>query len=211
LKRSKALPWLAAGYVLFAAAVLAMVAADVEVLDLFREASEQSAFLADHPWKGSLSTLGVFLWSGAGSAFLLAGAVLRSWGERGDETWFFLVGGAVSLLLGLDDGLTIHESYAEIVTGTAAAEKAVLLLLALSVFGWVIRFRRHILERTNWIVLALAAVGLGAGQVLDSRRDLGLDFRGGGLVEESVEFAGLATFLVYAAIESWRALARRRY
>jgi hypothetical protein len=211
MRYSKALPWLAAGYVVFGVAIVALVAADVEVLDLFREASEQSAFLADHPWKGSLSILGVFLWAAAGAVFLLAGAVLRTWGERGDESGFLIVGGLVSILLGLDDGLAVHESMAEIATGTKAAEKVVLLLLALSVLGWAVRYRRHILERTNYVLLVLAAVGLGAGQVLDSRRDLGLDFSGGGLVEESVEFAGQVTFLVYAAIESWRALARRRY
>lgn len=210
MRTSKTLPWLVVGYAVFAASIVAMVAAGVEVLDLFREASEQSAFLADHPWKGSLSILGVFLWAAVGAMFLLTGFVLRTWGERGDESSFFIVGGLVSLLLGLDDGLAIHESMAEIATGTEHAEKAVLLVLALSALAWVVRFRRQILT-TSWVLLLLAGVGLGIGQVLDRRREVGLDFGGGGLVEESAEFAGLVTFLVYAAIESWRALARRRY
>lgn len=206
MRSSKALPWLAAGYAVFAALILGLVAVDVEVLDLYRDPSELSEYLGDHPWKGGLSVVSVFLWSAAATAFFLTGAVLRAEDERA----FFLTGGAVFLLLGLDDGLALHESMVSRVLGTDAAEKPVQALLALLALAWAVGFRRRILA-SEWPLLALAALGLGAGMVLDVRDRIGLDVSWGGLLEESIEFAGLVTLLVYAALEACRALARRRY
>ena len=206
MRTSRALPWLAAGYAVFAVLVLALAAADVEVLDLYRDPSELSEYLGDHPWKGGLSVISVFLWASAAAVFLLTGAVVPA----GEERAFFLSGGALFLLLGLDDGLAIHESVAPRILGFDDADKLVQGLLSLAAIAWAIRFRRRLLT-SDWPLLALGAIGLALGTALDERRRIGIDVSWGGLLEESIEFAGLVTFVVWAALEAWRALALRRY
>jgi hypothetical protein len=206
---SKTLLWLGVGYLLLGLVVAALALADVEVLDLYRDPSELSVFLGDHPWKGGLTVVGAFVWSAAATVFLFAGAVLRSSGER-NRSPFFLATGALLLLLGLDDGLAVHESIAPIVLHTDRADKLVQLVLVLLIAAWTWRFRREI-RASNFTILLLAGLGLGLGLALDARDQIGLDYSWGGLFEETVEFAGLLTLLVYAAGETWRALAGHRY
>lgn len=210
MSSSKTLLWLGVlGYLLLGLVVVALALADVEVLDLYRDPSELSSFLGDHPWKGGLTVVGVFVWSAAATVFLFAGAVLRSTGER-VRSPFFLATGALLLLLGLDDGLAVHESIAPIVLHTDRADQLVQLALVLLIVPWGWRFRREI-RTSNYGILLLAGLGLGLGLAFDVRDAIGLDHSWGGLLEETVEFAGLLTLLVYAAGETWRALAGDRY
>jgi hypothetical protein len=199
------LRWLLAGYVVLVASVGGLLAVDVEVLDLFRDPWELGAVLVDHPWKGAISTLGIFAWAGGSAASLLAGAVLRSRGQRRRGSFLLALGGLL-LVFGLDDAFGIHENLTEVVLGTEHAEPIVTLALAAAFAAWAIVFRAEIL-RSDWGFVLLATLGLGAAVCLDLVREVGLAFRGLGIMEETVELAGILTFVIYAARESWLALA----
>lgn len=203
--RAPLLGWLLAAYVAWGVFVVALIAADVEVLDLFRDAPQLSEYIGNHPWKGGFSMIGVFAWVGTATAFLLTGAVLRSRDGPSERSRFFLAGGGVFLLLGMDDGFVVHDNLAEVVLGHDASEPIIFAILSVLILAWAVRFRREILA-TSYTILALAAVGLGVPFLLDLRHLL--DFNPGWwwAIEEPMELAGVMTLLVYAAIESWRAL-----
>jgi hypothetical protein len=205
---ARALRWLLAGYAAFVAFIVAVSIGGIDALDLFRDPSELSPVFSSDPWKSSFTVFAVCLWMSAAVVFMFAGAVLRGWGEAGDRSWFFLAGGAVFLVLGLDDGLAIHEQYTPHVVGHHGREGQE-LFDALLVVGWAVRFRRPLLS-SNLLVFGLAVAGIGGGAVIDKRDLVGVDFRADGLIEETMEFCGLATLVVWAAGEAWRALVPAR-
>jgi hypothetical protein len=196
---------LVAGYVVIAVGIVLLRAADVEVLDLFRDPTQLSPFLGDHPWKGGLSMLGVLVWVAAATVCLFVGAVLRARTGSGRNSTFLLGTGALLLLLGFDDAFVVHEDVAPILAGTDRVEPLVLLVLAAAIAVWLVLFRREI-AASAYVILLLAFAGLGSSFVLDFAYELGGDFSGRGLIEEAAELAGQVTVLVYAAHEAWRAL-----
>jgi hypothetical protein len=191
--------------VLWGLFVIGLIAADVEVLDLFRDAPQLSDYIGNHPWKGGFSMVGVFAWVGAATAFLLAGAVLRSREGPSERSWFFLTGGFVFLLLGIDDGFVVHDNLAEVVLGHDASEPIIFAVLSALLLAWLVRFRRQILA-SSYVILGLALLGLGVPFVLDLRHLVGVNPGWWWAIEEPMELAGVMTLLVYSAIESWRAL-----
>jgi hypothetical protein len=203
--RAPFLGWLIVGYVALALLVVALAAADVGVLDLFRDAPQLSDYIGNHPWKGAFSMVGVFAWVGAATLFLLTGAVLRSRDGPTDRSWFFLAGGGVFLLAGIDDGFVVHDNLAEVVLGHDVAEPIIFAGLSLLILAWAVRFRREILD-TCYVILGLAALGLGVPFLLDFRHLLDVNPGWWWAIEEPMELAGVLTLLVYAAIESFRAL-----
>lgn len=205
VSRAPWLGWLLAGYVAWGLTVAVLIAADVEVLDLFRDAPQLSRYIGDHPWKGTFSMVGVFAWVGAASVCLLAGAVLRSRAGGGERSWFFLAGGTVFLLLGIDDGFVVHDNLAEVVLGHDASEPIIFSILTVLLVGWVVRFRREILA-SSYVILGLAFAGLGVPFLLDLRHLIGVNPGWWWAIEEPLELAGVMTLLVWAAIESFRAL-----
>jgi hypothetical protein len=199
------LAFLVAAYVVLALAVIVLRAADVEVLDLFRDPAQLSPFLANHPWKGGLSMVGSLLWVAAATVCLFAGAVLRAYGGRGRKSTFLLATGVLLLLLGLDDAFVVHEEVAPIATGSDRSEQFVLLILAAAIAAWLVLFRREI-AASAYLILMLAFAGLVSSFVLDFAYELGGNFSGRGVIEETAELAGQLTFAVYAAHVAWRAL-----
>ncbi|HEV2713555.1 MAG TPA: hypothetical protein VGU26_10715 [Gaiellaceae bacterium] len=196
---------LAVAYALLTLAVLLLRAADVEVLDLFRDPTELSPLLGDHPWKGGLSMVGVVMWVAAATVCLFAGAALRARAGRSRKSTFLLATGVLLLVLGFDDAFVVHEGLAPIVTGTDRAEPLVLLTIAAAIAVWLVLFRSEI-AASAYVILVLAFVGLGSSLLLDFAYELGGNFSGRGLIEETAELAGQLTFLVYAAHVAWRAL-----
>lgn len=203
-RRAPFLGWVLGAYVLWALFVAVLEIAEIGVLDLFRDPTQLDRYLADHPWKSSLSMLGNLAWAATSSMSLLTGAVLRARDEPGDG--FFLAMGAVFLVVGFDDSFTIHDNFAGLVLG-GPSEFVVLSMLALLFMAWVVVYRREILE-TSYVLLGLGAVGLGIPFLIDAREMLGIDASWLGIAEEAGELAGILTLLLYVSIESWRALVR---
>lgn len=216
--RGSAVAWLLAAYAAFGLGIVVLVALDVNVLDLFSDPGELSDTLGDHPWKASAAMVGVFAWAGTAAVGLFAGALLRSAEGPGPASSFLLATGALALLFALDDALAIHDGFAPLLIDSDLAEVPVLLVLLALAIVWAVRFRREILA-SRYPLLALAAAGLGGAFLLDLDQKLGVGFRGRGLIEESIEFAGVWTLFLYACSVAWDALlqaglgatARERY
>jgi hypothetical protein len=196
---------LVAGYAVLALGVLVLRAAGVEVVDLFRDPPELSPFLRAHPWKGALSMVGALAWAAAATVCLFAGAVLRARTGPSPRSTFLLATGGLLLLFGLDDAFVVHEDLAPFLIGTDRAEPLVLLGLAAAATAWLLLFRREI-AASQYGILLLAFAGLSSSLLLDFVDELGGDFAGRGLIEETAELAGQLTLLVYVAHEAWRAL-----
>lgn len=200
--------WLAVGYAALAVFVVAAEVLDVVAVELFRDPLELGGPADSHPWKGSFSVLGVFLWSAGAAVSLLAGAVLRA--ERRDprRARFLLATGALFLVLGIDDGLLVHDHWAERVTPWNQSQPIVSAFLFGLIILWLVVFRDEI-ARTRYVVLALALAGFLTAELIDLGGEFDIRSDTANLVEEALEFAAIATFFVYAAGEAWRSLIGR--
>jgi hypothetical protein len=205
-KEFGAFRWLFVGYAVLGAFVLAAEAADVVAIELFRDPLELGGPADTHPWKGSFSVLGVICWSAAAAVCFLAGAVVRASGRDRRRSTFLLATGALFTILGLDDGLLIHDHWAERVTGGwDASQPIVSALLFLAIITWLVVFRRDIAASRAFLVV-LAFSGLLAAEAIDVATELDIRSAAANLTEEALEFASVVTWLVFACGEAWRSL-----
>lgn len=181
-------------------------AADVEVIDLFKDTIELRDDDRRLPWKGAIGVLGGIAWFVASTCALVAAAALAPDDRR---RAYLLATAAVLAVLGLDDALVLHDHLLPYLTGAKASEKVMLVLLAGAVGAWVVRFRHHLLA-SDLVLLGMSAVGLGGAFGIDVLKSLvDLDFRGVALIEEVSELLGLVTFVAWTATEAMRALRER--
>lgn len=199
------LRWLLVGYVAIAVFVVAAELADIVAIELFRDPLELGGPADTHPWKGSFSVLGVICWSAAAAVCLLAGALVRASGAARERGKFLLATGALFLVLGLDDGLLIHDHWAERITHWEVSQPITSAFLFLLIGLWLVVFRRQILT-TNVLLLGLALSGLFVAEVIDMAGEVDIRSDAANLTEEALEFGAVVTFLVYAVGEAWSAL-----
>lgn len=163
-------------------------ATEVPVTDLLRDPT--SALEA--PWYvGVFSTAGVALWISAGAVCVLA---LSS---RDDPaTRPLLVAGAVSsLLLGIDDGLLIHETL-NLGAGVPPAVTFGMFGLVLAPLFW--RARRQVVASPNVSVLVTALGFLATSVGLDLAGELGLPTPPlSAIVEDATKLLGIASWVAY--------------
>jgi len=113
---------------------------------------------------GALSSLGVLAL--ACTAALCAGAAFLVGGRRGGETGRFLtVSAAVTTLLCIDDAFMLHES---LLPHFGIPEPLVFAGYAIAGAAYLIRWRQHLLHRTEVSVLGVAAILLGTSVVADA-------------------------------------------
>lgn len=204
-KELGAFRWLFVGYALLGVFVLAAEAADVVAIELFRDPLELGGPADSHPWKGSFSVLGVICWSAAAAVCFLAGAFVRSSGGDRRRSTFLLATGALFAVLGLDDGLLIHDHWAERVTAWNQSQPIVSGLLFLAIITWLVFFRRDIAASRAFLVV-LAFSGLLAAEAIDIATEFDIRSAAANLTEEALEFASVVTWLVFACGEAWRSL-----
>ncbi len=145
--------------------------------------------LGGQPHVGLLSNIGVMLWAAAAAVCLL-GASLAGTATRG----FLLTFGLLSMLLGLDDALMLHE---RVLPRSLGIPQNVVMVGWVLLFGGVlVWFRRRILS-TDWLPLALAYACLGASATMDQFLPF-RDFET--FVEDAFKFAGIVFWLTYLAL-----------
>ena len=159
--------------------------------------------LGDIPaWYGSLSAVGLLLWSSASTACLLAAIVLR--GVGGGETEaarFLLATGVLAALAALDDALLIHEAIAPDEIGVP--QNVVIGVWLLVAALWAFRFRDWLLH-SEVELLALAAAAFAASMALDA-------FDGNDSLvvhEDYYKLLGIATFAAYCWFQAVAQLTR---
>ena len=142
---------------------------------------------------GILSQVGIMLWSAAGAVFLLGGFLVRKKGQQSPWAEFLIGSGILSLLLGLDDALLIHEQIMPVFLGIK--EKPVFTFYALVILIYYMWFFRTIVE-TDLILLGLTLLSFGLS--------LGIDLLPNNLhtqvaaFEDVPKVAGIVAWLVYA-------------
>lgn len=139
------IPWrlviLAAAAINVVMLLAALFAAQIRGLDawiFYRDPSADVGF-----YTGWISTLGASLWIGSGAATLFAGLLTHRW----DCTFL----GGLTLLMGLDDLLLIHEGVLLVV---AIPEIVAMLAYAVAGLFWFFRLRRNTFDGTIVFVAA---------------------------------------------------------
>ena len=160
---------------------------DVNAIWLLRD---PNAYAKAHPLTGILSTLTTWVWISTSAICLFASGLAQSPSA-------LRFAGFLSLYLGMDDALQIHEDLAQRYFGIP--EKAVLALLAMAFLVYLWRNRRTLFQSTHRACL-LAAMGcLGASVLIDllERRfwPLGPDLHM--LLEDSFKWLGASLWLIF--------------
>ena len=194
---------LSAPWVIIVGATLAAVPVGVYVLeritgtDLDPVMRDTSAAAGAPYYYGYGSTVGVLLWgvaAGASAATLLA---LRQTAER-SVLRFFTTTLILTLLLGLDDGLLLHE---EALPARGVPEPLVYAAYLVAAVAWLAINRRLLLARPSPL-LAVAILGFGLSLALDFYERIFSPLGEQVLVEDGLKFVGIGMWATYVLVES---------
>lgn len=181
---------MAAAHCAFMAAVaIAASIANGQGID-FGFLSRDPNYLAAAPfYAGALSNLGVLLWWSAGTAALLACALLWDRAANGRTAILLGTAGALSCVLALDDLYMVHEIVAPRYFGVA--QPVVMAVYALAAGAWAVSFRALLIRR-HPAFLAFAALLIAGSVAVDVVRDhlplLNV------VIEDGLKLAGVAAW-----------------
>jgi hypothetical protein len=200
-----------------AVALVAGIAIAGAALDIpVRQAlADPLAMAGAPPLLGFLSNLGILIWAGSAGACLVAVLVLRHGTTSGDAEYlrFFVVAGALTTVLVLDDTYQLHEELIPSLLGGGQTFVILGYVVVVATFLW--RFRRLILS-TEWLILAAAGVTFAASIAIDllpsalGRLPGGLAIDIGSpsyeyvssLIEDGMKFVGITLWFVYFVRET---------
>ena len=115
---------------------------------------DTSAIANIHPLAGVLSNLGILLWCCTAAISFFSAIIIRKF-QPHHIFWFFIYSSCLSAYMLLDDLFLFHETLGPEYLGLD--EKYIILALGISVFTYLILFRKVILQ-TNFWLLFLAVV-----------------------------------------------------
>lgn len=197
-------PLMAVLYLPVALALIGVVAIRLTTGEPMGNLTRDTAQVAMVPvYTGVLSNLGVLAWTVGAWAALLAAAALTG---RSAERRFLFASGLVTVVLLLDDFFMLHEIVFPRYVGIP--EYVVYGLYAMMLAWLLIAHRRVILERTPYLLLAVATAALGLmllADVLESVSPL----PGHYLVEDGLKFFGIVNWSAYLVLVSLRCLRQR--
>lgn len=152
---------------------------------------------------GAMSHLGVVAWCLTAGASLFAALCLRVSGDREGRWLILLAAGALSLLLGLDDLLMIHELVAP---GRGVRQEVVLAAYAAAVGAYVF-LQRRVLLSSQGVFLALAILlfgfSLGIDVLVHSIESMVV------MAEDGLKFIGIASWLAFHVDFAQRSVSAR--
>ncbi len=176
--------------VLVAAVVLSQVLG-VPIGDFTRDPTTVAKLM---PYVGSVSMVGVLLWTAAATACGIGWGVLRRRPDGHRMAGFFLHFGVVTAALGLDDLFLLHETAEHF----GFNEKLLLLVYGGLLGAGLVRFREQILK-TDFLLLIIGVGFLGLSVSVDVVQDQ-LDAILGTwriLVEDGFKLLGIAGWFGY--------------
>jgi hypothetical protein len=155
-------------------------------------------------YTGSLSNLGIMIWSGAGAICFFAWGMLRS--RSGDRRVprFLLTSGIFTTILVLDDFFLLHE---EVLPDLGIPQNLVLGAYVVFTLAFVYWFREPIL-RTRYLLLVLAGLGFGVSIGVDVLVHVGLIWPLF-LLEDGAKLFGIVSWTAYYAFVSSQFIARQ--
>lgn len=161
---------------------------EVPVTDLLRD---PTATLDGAWYVGMFSTVGVALWAATAAMCLVALAAAPP-----PQLKRLLVAGAVvSLMLGFDDGLLLHETIKNNVGVPSMVTVGFYAVVALALF---VPLSGYIASRADFVVLLVALVGFGISVALDFGGEAGLPTPPlAEVIEDVAKFLGIAVWAYY--------------
>ncbi|NIS91284.1 MAG: hypothetical protein GTN98_14620 [Woeseiaceae bacterium] len=160
----------------------------VPVGDLTRDAL---AVAKSPPWYGLLSQIGIFFWAGAATMGLFLWATARGMGAEQRQASFGLFSALLTILLGLDDALMMHEKVFPEIFGIP--ENFVLVSYVVLLLAFLFFFRGVII-RTDMKLLVFSLFLFGASMLVDfflvSAEFLDLIY----FIEDGAKFGGIVAW-----------------
>lgn len=155
------------------------------------------------PFIGALSNLGILLWCTAAATALFAAALAGRRDGNGEAIGFLRAGAALTVLLLFDDLFLLHDvvfpDYLHV------SQLLVYVAYALAAAGFLLRFRRHILARTDYPLLAIALAGFALSIGMDLV-DEHILIPGTYILEDGFKFLGIVGWCGYFVRSAARAL-----
>lgn len=148
-------------------------------------------------YTGSLSNLGIMIWSGAGAICYFAWGMLRSRSVDRQVSGFLLTSGIFTTILVLDDFFLLHE---EVFPEIGIPQNLVLGAYVVFTLAFVYWFRETIL-RTRYLLLVLAGLGFGVSIGVDVLVHVGLIWPLF-LLEDGAKLFGIVSWTAYYAFVS---------
>ncbi len=180
--------------ILFVVVIVIRLTTDIAIAELVRD---PISFTGLPLYTGSLSNLGIMIWSGAGAICYFSWGMLRSRSVDRQVPRFLLASGIFTTILVLDDFFLFHE---EIFPALGIPQDLVLgayLVFALAFVYW---FRQTILQ-TRYLLLLLAGIGFGVSILVDVLVHLGLIWPLF-LLEDGAKLFGIVSWTAYYAFVS---------
>lgn len=173
--------------------------------DLYRWTADAQTLTLARPWDGAISHLGMIAWSSASAIGIFV--ALTRWRQADPElTRLLLVGGLVTAVLLVDDLFMVHDELLPEEFGIP--ELLATGGVALVPLAYVVVFRRPILRRTPWQVLAIAVAYLAVMGAVDAvEHDIAIPAHH--LWEEGAKFLGLLHWCGYMVLLTWIVLESR--
>lgn len=173
---------------------------DIPIGDLTRD---PNVIIGAPFYNGLVSQIGIFFWAAAAAVCLFTAKALSTAPANFRMKRFLNMSGILTLLLGLDDALLLHEQF---FPSIGIPETVVLAIYGGLTLFYLIRFYSRILK-TEYILLGMAFFFFGMSIVLDLLPLPGINPY---VLEDSAKLAGIVSWLAYFSYAGASAIALDR-
>lgn len=156
---------------------------------------DPNAILGGMYYTGFLSQLGLCVWAAAAGVTMFAALTLPRNSETLIARQFLFFGSLLTIMLGLDDGFMLHESFFPEI---GVPEKLIFATYGLLTVGYLLRYAKLILQ-TNYLILAMSLGAMAFSMVIDI---INIRSSDPSLYEDGAKYAGIVFWLVYFFITS---------
>jgi hypothetical protein len=188
IKNSLARTWLLILLILAAVSAFLFLAYDLAVQNNISPDSliRDPTATADMPfYVGSLSIIGVIMWSAAASLCFMAALLLKN---KSRKFWFLLSAGIFTTILALDDALQFHQQLFP--NFLNVPEWMVYLFYLVYIAAFLLIFSQEIFNETDFLLLGVALLSMFGSIFID--KFINLNF-----LEDSFKFMGITFWLAY--------------
>lgn len=199
--RSRLLLLYAPLVVLFIVVIILRITTGIAIAELTRDPISFSGLPL---YTGSISNIGVMIWSGAAAICFFGYGMVRSGFADRRIPQFLLAGGILTTILLVDDFFLFHE---EIFPGVGIPQDLVLGIYMVLMIAFVVWFRATILQ-TRYLLLVLAGFGFGMSILVDVLIHLGLVWPLF-LAEDGAKLFGIVNWTAYFTTVSAQFIAER--
>lgn len=148
------------------------------------------SFLGGSIYTGSLSQVGILIWSAIASICIFSSYSLPKTVHSGQVKNFLFASGLLTSMLGLDDAFLLHEKSSEYL---GIAEKIIYLFYFFCICIYVAKFY-SLIAATEYVLLEVALACFGMSILLDVVEPQNIDPY---IFEDSAKLTGIISLLVY--------------